>query len=64
MIKPVLNSEITRLILIYKITESSDHLIMQWRIQDFLEGVPIPVRGRQPIIWLIFLENYMKIKKF
>ena len=33
-------------------------IIFQWRIQDF------PAEGRQYIIWLIFPENCMKIKKF
>ena len=28
---------------------------LQWRIQDFLEGV------RQPIIWQFFAENCMKM---
>ena len=37
----------------------------QWRIQDLPEGAPTPGRGgRQPIIWPIFPENCMKIKKF
>ena len=37
----------------------------QWRIQDFPEeGAPIPKGGHQPIIWLIFSENCMKMKKF
>ena len=38
---------------------------MQWRIQDFPEeGALIPEGGRQPIIWPIFPENCMKMKKF
>ena len=37
----------------------------QWRIQDFPEeGALIPEGGRQPIIWSIFPENCMKMKKF
>ena len=37
----------------------------QWRIQDFPEeGVLTPKGGRQPIIWPIFPENCMKMKKF
>ena len=38
---------------------------LQWRIQDFPEeGALTPKGGRQPIIWPIFPENCMKIKKF
>ena len=37
----------------------------QWRIQDFPEeGALTPKGGRQPIIWPIFSENCMKMKKF
>ena len=37
----------------------------QWRIQDFPEeGALTPKGGRQPIIWSIFPENCMKMKKF
>ena len=37
----------------------------QWWIQDFPEeGALIPEGGRQPIIWPIFPENCMKMKKF
>ena len=38
---------------------------LQWRIQDFPEeGALTPEGGRQPIIWSIFPENCMKMKKF
>ena len=38
---------------------------VQWRIQDFpQEGALTPKGGRQPIIWPIFSENCMKMKKF
>ena len=38
---------------------------LQWRIQDFPEeGALTPKGGRQPIIWQIFPENCMKMKKF
>ena len=37
----------------------------QWRIQDFpKEGAPTPRGGRQPMIFSIFAENCMKMKKF
>ena len=37
----------------------------QWRIQDFPEeGAPTPGGGHHPIIWPIFPENCMKMKKF
>ena len=36
-----------------------------WGIQDFPEeGALTPKGGRQPIIWQIFPENCMKMKKF
>ena len=38
---------------------------LKWRIQDFPEeGALTPKGGRQPIIWLTFPENCMKMKKF
>ena len=37
----------------------------QWRIQDFPEeGALTPKGGHQSIIWPIFPENCMKMKKF
>ena len=37
----------------------------QWRIQDFPEeGALTPKGGHQPIIWPIFPENFMKMKRF
>ena len=37
----------------------------QWRIQDFPEeGALTPKGGRQPVIWPIFPENCMRMKKF
>ena len=37
----------------------------QWRIKDFPEeGALTPKGGRQPIVWPIFPENCMKMKKF
>ena len=37
----------------------------QWRIQHFPEeGALTPKGERQPIIWSIFPENCMKMKKF
>ena len=39
--------------------------LWQWRIQYFpVEGALTPKGGHQPIIWPIFPENYMKMKKF
>ena len=36
----------------------------QWRIRDFPDGwAPTPKEGCQPIIWLNFAENCMKMKK-
>ena len=37
-------------------------ILYQRQIQDFPVGA-IPKKGRQPIIWLNFPENCMKIKK-
>ena len=38
---------------------------LQWRIQDFPEeGALTPKGGCHPIIWLIFADNCMKMKKF
>ena len=38
----------------------------QWQIQNFPEEVGVNQRGqgRQPIIWQIFAENYMKMKEY
>ena len=38
--------------------------INQWWIQDFPEEGALTQSGREPIIWPIFPENCMKMKKF
>ena len=41
--------------------------IVQWRIQDFPDGggeaSTLRGKGRQPIIWPIFAQNLMEMKK-
>ena len=47
------------------VTQWHKEVTFQWQIQDFAEeGALTPEGGRQPIIWSIFPENCMKMKKF